>query len=386
VFLESLGIGAIGAALGALAFEAQYKGRQGNLLDLNSGIWQFEIAEPRHYRLVGQMELTNRTQKLEIMVPELWTETKILSKDSLAGVRWEAQVTPNHPDEETRPDGYWFAYIVKIGKSTQFTVTLDIYGDDLSGLESAWVKVNYVTYGPGGRVPRSRHVIIPLRFPNAEETALWRPTEVSDVLPIRTHLLTTLDTPVEVAKRYAKPQSMPGDILTIGESPIAIMQGNFRHPTDIKPGWLAKRICYYFLPTSSLATAGGMQSLVDVAGAWRVGFAFVGGIVMRLFGQRGGFYILAGEQARLVDDVTGTLPPYDQFIVGGPHNPQGVVDEIEKETGLKCAIVDVNDLGAVKVLASSPGVSQEFLEKSLRKNPAGNANEQTPVVLLRPKA
>jgi hypothetical protein len=199
-------------------------------------------------------------------------------------------------------------------------------------------------------------------------------------------LLTPLDTPLEVAKRYAVPQSQPGDVLTIGESPVAIMQSNFRHPSDIHPGWLAKRICYYFLPTSSLATAGGMQSLIDVAGPWRIGFAFLGGIVMRLFGQRGGFYILAGEQARLVDDVTGTLPPYDQFIVGGPHNPQAVVDEIETETGLKCAIVDVNDLGAVKVLACSPGVSQDFLEQSLRKNPAGNANEQTPVVLLRPKS
>jgi hypothetical protein len=386
VFLESLGLGAIGAALGGLAFEAQYKGRQGNLLDLNAGSWHFEIAEPQHYRLVGQMELTNRTKKLELMVPEIWAETKVLSKDSLAGVRWDSQITANHPDEETRPDGYWFAYIVKIGQSTQFTVTIDIYGPDLTGLECAWVKVNYITYGPGGRVPRSRHIVIPLRFPNAEETALWRPTEISDVLPIRTHLLTPLDTPLEVAKRYAVPQSQPGDVLTIGESPVAIMQSNFRHPSDIHPGWLAKRICYYFLPTSSLATAGGMQSLIDVAGPWRIGFAFLGGIVMRLFGQRGGFYILAGEQARLVDDVTGTLPPYDQFIVGGPHNPQAVVDEIEKETGLKCAIVDVNDLGAVKVLASSPGVSQEFLEKSLRKNPAGNANEQTPVVLLRPKS
>jgi len=127
-----------------------------------------------------------------------------------------------------------------------------------------------------------------------------------------------------------------------------------------------------------------MQTLVDLVGAPRVFFAFVGGVLLRLVGQRGGFYQLAGEQARLIDDVTGTLPPYDQFIVLGPADPVGVVQRIEQETGLKAAIVDVNDLKAVKVLAASPGVSESFLTDALRSNPAGNADEQTPIVLLRP--
>ncbi|MGL4376970.1 MAG: F420-0:Gamma-glutamyl ligase, partial [Microcoleaceae cyanobacterium] len=91
-----------------------------------------------------------------------------------------------------------------------------------------------------------------------------------------------------------------------------------------------------------------------------------------------------GEQARLIDDVTGTLPPYDQFIVLGPENPQEVVDRIKRETGLQAAIVDVNDLKAVKVLAATSGVSMELLEEGLRSNPAGNADERTPVVLIRP--
>jgi hypothetical protein len=60
------------------------------------------------------------------------------------------------------------------------------------------------------------------------------------------------------------------------------------------------------------------------------------------------------------------------------------VDEIQRETGLPAAIVDVNDLKAVKILAASQGVSHGFLKQCLISNPAGNANEQTPVVLLRP--
>jgi hypothetical protein len=61
-----------------------------------------------------------------------------------------------------------------------------------------------------------------------------------------------------------------------------------------------------------------------------------------------------------------------------------VVDEIYRETGLAAAIVDVNDLKAVKILAATPGISLEFLEQALVSNPAGNADEQTPLVLIRP--
>jgi hypothetical protein len=128
-----------------------------------------------------------------------------------------------------------------------------------------------------------------------------------------------------------------------------------------------------------------MQSLVDVVGPWRVLSAFIlGALAKKLLNKPGMFYQLAGEQARLIDDVTGTLPPYDQFIVLGPENPQQVVDLIQKETGLAAAIVDVNDLKAVKILAASPSVSSAFLEQALIANPAGNADEQTPLVLIRP--
>jgi hypothetical protein len=108
-------------------------------------------------------------------------------------------------------------------------------------------------------------------------------------------------------------------------------------------------------------------------------------VIGKVLGQPGMFYRLAGEQARLIDDVTGTLPPYDQFIILGPEDPQQVVNQIQAETGLAAAIVDVNDLQRVKVLAATADASIPLLESALRSNPAGNANEQTPVVLIRPQ-
>lgn len=371
--------------LGWLLLERQYRRRPGNALELAAGEWNLEVYEPQHYRIVGEPALVNMTRSLEIMVPEVQVETTLLSGSSLAGITIQTSVQPRHPDAAARPDGYWFGYIVKTGKRTQMEIAIDIQGADLTLLKTLWVRIRYVTYGPQGRIPKTRHVIVPLQFPKPEAHGNWRTTEVAEVLPVPTHLLTHLDDPISVVKRYVMPHAKPGDVVTIGETPIAIMQGRWRHPSDIRPGWVARRLCYYFMPTSSLATACGLQALVDIVGPWRVFSAFfIGAIAKAVFGKPGVFYQLAGEQARLIDDVTGTLPPYDQFIVLGPHNPQQVVQDIYRETGLQAAIVDVNDLKAVKILAATPNVNEAFLTKALLDNPAGNADEQTPVVLIRP--
>lgn len=382
--IGSIAIAVTGAAvLLLLALEVQYRRRPGNKLELTAGHWQLEVYEPQRYLLVGELAFHNLTQRLEVMVPEILVEVKLLSANSLKGITTSTQVIPRYKEAEPRADGYWEGHIVKRDASP-IEIQVEIQGQDLSALRVAWIRVHYFTYGPQGRLPRVRHVIVPLTFPNPDDSKHWRPATNADVLPIRTHLLTHLDNPVAVIQRYVLPHAQPGDVVTIGETPLAIMQGRFRHPGDVKPGWVARRLCYLFLPTSSLATACGLQTLIDLVGPMRVLVAFLVGAIAKVFGKPGVFYQLAGEQARLIDDVTGTIPPYDQFIVLGPENPQQVVDQIKRETGLSVAIVDVNDLRAVKVLAASSELEVPFLKQALIKNPAGNASEQTPVVLIRP--
>jgi hypothetical protein len=365
--------------------EWNYRRQPGNHLAAEPGTWQLQVQKPQHYRLVGEMLLVNRTQHLEIMVPQAEAEATLLGQGSLAGVRWQTQITPCHEDMPAREDGYWFAYIVKVGKTTRVQVSLDITGDDLTHLQSAWIRFRYVTYGPQGYIRQTRHVVVPLQFPDPMLPLAWENLPSAEVLPVKTHLLSHLDTPVEIVKRYVAPHAQPGDIVTIGETPLAIMQGRWRSPTDVRPGWVAKRLCYFFLPTSSMATACGLQTLVDIVGPARVLFAFFGGALAKILGKPGGFYQLAGEQARLIDDVTGTLPPYDQFIVLGPVDPQKVVETIQRETGLLAAIVDVNDLKAVKIVAATPDTNPTVVTEALRSTPAGNADRQTPLVLIRPK-
>jgi hypothetical protein len=383
-------VGILGAT--AAALEIGYRRRLGNKLDLTVGNWRMEEYERNHYRVVGDLQFVNQTRVLDVMIPEIWAEVTLLSSGSLEGVTTKSSIIPRYENADPREDHYWESYIVEPHKPGAIEVPIAIHGPDLSGISAAWVKIHFVTYGRGGRIPRIKNIVVPLKFPNVEDSKRWRPVENADLLPIRTHLLTPLDSPVEIVKRYVVPHAQPGDIVTIGESPCAIMQGRFRHPTEIKPGWLAKRLCYSFSTTSSLATVCGLQTLIDQVGAWRVFFSFLGSIPFKLMPRSlakslhvdGMFYRLAGYHANLIDDVTGTIPPYDKFIVLGPDNPQRLCEEIKRETGLEAAIVDVNDLRRVKILASSSGVSESFLSKALISNPAGNGNEQTPVVLIRP--
>ncbi|CAD0233178.1 hypothetical protein [Planktothrix agardhii] len=371
--------------LGTLGLEIQYRLRPGNQLELTRGEWNLDLSDDRHYVLRGEMEFQNLTSNLEIMIPEVSAQLTLLSKASLDGINHTIKVIPAHIDAGAREDNYWFGYIVKAQKTTRIKVLIEIEGTDLKALQSAWVKVKYMTYGPQGRIPKVRHLVLPLQYPDPAVIPNKRVVEgVAEVYPIRTHLLTHIDDPVEVIKRYVLPHAQAGDIVTLGETPVALMQGRFYHPSQIKPGWVAQRVCYFFMPTSSLATACGMQTLVNQVGSVRVLFAIVVGTIAKLLGKPGVFYQLAGEQARLIDDVTGTLPPYDQFIVLGPDDPQNVVNTLQKETGLGAAIVDVNDLKAVKILAATSGLSTALIEQALRSNPAGNADEQTPLVLIRP--
>ena len=387
--IESGFIGIIGSAIALvililLALEAQYQHRPGNDLELTAGKWEFDRYEPQQYLLVGNLEFVNRTRRLEVMVPEIRAQVTLLSSGSLEGVTTTTHIIPRHAEATARNDHYWESRIVKVGGEDPIEISIDVQGQDLRELKVAWVQIHYVTYGPQGRIPKTRHIVVPLKFPSTDDSERWRPAANSDVLPIRTHLLTELDDPVEVVRRYVVPHAQPGDVVTIGESPLAIMQGRFIHPSEIHPGWLATRLCYLFLPTSSLATACGLQTLINIVGSGRVFLAFVVGAIGKIFGQPGFFYRVAGDQARLIDDVTGTLPPYDKFVVLGPDNAQGIVDQIQRETGLSAAIVDVNDLKAVKILAATSDLSVNFLKQALITNPAGNADEQTPVVLIRP--
>ena len=377
-----------GAAL--LWLEGRHRLRPASPLQLSTGDWKVLRQSDQQVLVKGTLTITNPHHRMEVFVPEIQLNPTLLGRGDLSGLQIRTDIRPQHPDEEARADGYWFAYIVKGRKSTRAQARVTITapeGTDLRKLlDTLWLEILWINYGPFGRLQRRDGVLIPLRRPAPAnpENAPWRSGERCSVLPIRTHLLGTLDDPAEVLRHYAGPVLQPGDVLTIGETPLAVMQGRYHHPATVQPSSLARLLCRVFHPTSSLATACGLQTLIDDVGPARVLCAWLVGTALKLVGVKGWFYRLAGEQARLIDDITGTTPPYDQTIVLGPAGSAEACRQLAAELGVAVAVVDVNDLGRVKVLASSPGCDEELLQRALRPNPAGNANERTPLVLVRP--
>ena len=370
-----------------LWLELRHRLRPRSPLQIKPENW---TVQQRNGRLLveGTVAISNSHQRMEVFVPELTVVPTLLGRDELKNITISSRITPQHPDEEARDDGYWFAYIVKGHKRTQATISFEFQGLDLEQrLDTLWVDVHWWNYGPFGRLLRRDGFLVPLRHPErlTAQDAVWNSGDGCLVLPVRTHLLGRLDDVETVLRRYSAAVMQSGDILTVAESPLAVMQGRYQHPSQLQVSGLARQLCRVFHPTSSLATACGLQTLIDQVGPARVLMAWLIGTALKLVGSKGWFYRLAGEQARLIDDVTGSTPPYDQTIVLGPDRSQELVEELATALGHGVAVVDVNDLGRVKVLAASRGCDEALLERALRPNPAGNANQRTPLVVVRPQ-
>jgi hypothetical protein len=386
-----------------LWLELRHRLRPASPLRLRPGSFEVQQSAER-ITVRGEITIANPHRQMEVFVPEITLKPTLLGQGDLSGLAITSRVIACHPDEEARADGYWAAYIVKGRKATraqlEVSISLPSGASRISGqpgstpsdlrqlIDTLWLEVLWVNYGPFGRLQKRDGILVPLSSPEvlSSATASWRPGDNCSVLPVRTHLLGVLDDPEAVLRHYAGPLLRSGDVLTIGETPLAVMQGRYHHPQTVQPSGLARLLCRAFHPTSSLATACGLQTLIDVVGPARVLVAWLVGTALKLVGQKGWFYRLAGDQARLIDDVTGTTPPYDQTIVLGPDQPEAFCAHAAAALGVDVAVVDVNDLGRVKVLAANPGCDQELLQRALRPNPAGNANERTPLVLVRPGA
>lgn len=204
------------------------------------------------------------------------------------------------------------------------------------------------------------------------------------VIPLPTKVITPEDDLMEIIATYAQPFLKPGDILVIAESVVAISQGRIVRPENVKPGFLARLFSRFIHPDGSLSSPFAMQVIMNEEGTLRTAFAFIAAALTHLLlRRRGDFYRLAGKQAALVDDVTGNMPPFDKHIVLGPREPERVVEEIKNRFGVEAAIIDANDLGRAHILASTGKVNSDLLLRVFKKNPAGNADEQTPFVIVR---
>lgn len=206
--------------------------------------------------------------------------------------------------------------------------------------------------------------------------------------PIKTHLITKDDQLPEIIKKYVLQDLQSGDIVVMSERMVAITQGRLIHESEIKAGWLAKFLIKFIKKWPNdpgFRNAKKMQVVINMVGVWRVLLAAIVSALTKPFGIRGLFYIICGHNVSEIDGfASGTIPPYDQYAVLGPENPDLVCNNLAKEFGKAFAIVDANNID-VAVLGASNNlpITKQELRLAFIDNPIGQGLEQTPICIVR---
>ena len=208
-------------------------------------------------------------------------------------------------------------------------------------------------------------------------------------IPVKTHVLLETDPMVETVKRYVLPVAQPGDIITIAESPVAVMQGRAIPISRIKVGFWASVLWRFVKKVPygiGLRSPWSMQCAIDEVGAPRIIRAAIAGAWGKLRGRSGDFYRVAGKQAAMIDAAhTSGVKEFYECVIKGPKDPDGTAQMLSKELGLPVTIVDANDIFGCAVVGVPHGLDVKLVQEAMRDNPAGQGAELTPIIILRPE-
>lgn len=207
-------------------------------------------------------------------------------------------------------------------------------------------------------------------------------------IPIKTHVIMREDLLIPVIQKYAAEHLTEGDILFVTEKIVAITQGRAIPLKDIRPRKLAHLLAKFVTKTPAgigLGMPETMEMALRECGIPRILYASAASAVTKLLGKKGVFYDIAGYKAKSIDGPTpNTLPPYNQYVVLGPDQPDQVAKEISASlNGALVAIVDINDLDGEILGVSHPSIDKKLLVRILKDNPLGQDQEQTPLGIIR---
>ncbi len=341
--------------------------------------------------LITDLKITNTSKNKETMVSNINFELDFFKgkgNEYCQNLNYQEDIFIHDNNKIKNLNNYWPTTIIKSNSELFVRIIYKFRNNNFrEKIKYLWLKVFWENYGHFGISKNKDCFLINL------DVQKQRPIEVFEIpinnkykaFAIKTDLLGCFDDPVNTVIDYCKGIVEENDILTIGESPLAIMQNRYIAPQNLEYSLFSKVFCYFFHPTSSLATACGMQLLINRIGITRITFALIFGFLFKLFGIKGMFYRLTSSESSLIDDISGTVTPYDKSIVMGPINADLFCNEVSKYLNIEVAVVDVNDLGGVKVLASSNKTVNKILKRNLVSNPAGNGDEKTPIVIIREK-
>lgn len=206
---------------------------------------------------------------------------------------------------------------------------------------------------------------------------------------IQTHFVAIKEDYIELLERYVKPVYEEGDILSISEKIIALCQNRVVYKEDVKPTLLAKMLAGF--AQSSAAGPGvsnvyKMQFTINMCGPIKVIYAAICAGIGKVFGKRGVFYDIVGQETTGLDGFyPDVFEEYGNYGIRIPENPDGVCDEIFEKLGMVAMIADANDLN-VEILGSGSKLStysKAQLAGMIMDNPSGQSDQLTPFILIR---
>lgn len=205
---------------------------------------------------------------------------------------------------------------------------------------------------------------------------------------IKTHYVKIGENYIDIIKKYVSPVYQEGDFISISEKIISLCQERVVYKKDVKVSGLAK-----FLSKFAMRTDAGvgvdcpykMQFAINICGRTKVIFAAIASGITKLFGVRGTFYKIVGQEVSGLDGFYNKVfEDYGEFGIRIPENSEKVCQEIYDQLGINAMVVDANDIN-VEIYGKNKELDKdtEFLRKVIKDNPAGQSKQLTPIILIR---
>lgn len=208
---------------------------------------------------------------------------------------------------------------------------------------------------------------------------------------IKTKFINPGDNYLKIFQKYVVPIYEKGDIIVSSEKIIALCQNRVVKREEIKIGFWAKFLSKFACQKNrggyGVGMAINMQYAIERVGLVKVLWASVASGLTKLFGIKGVFYRIVGQEVAGLDGFyDGAWEAYRDIGIEIPERPNAVCNEIKEKLGISCMIVDANDFGQ-EILGKSDDIllKENHLKALIKDNPAGQGKQQTPLILIRKK-
>ena len=186
------------------------------------------------------LKIINKSNSKETMVSNLNLDVNFFrgkNNQYLKELDYEESIYIYTESNKKNINNYWPTTIIKANSEVFIQVILKFKNSDLKNkIKYIWLKVFWDNYGHFGVTKKQDGLLVNLNRNNLNKKELIQIPLNQDykAIAVKTDLLGTFDNPIETVMHYCKGVTKKNDILTIGETPLAIMQGRYIAPENLE--------------------------------------------------------------------------------------------------------------------------------------------------------